>query len=701
MAHKFLIALSMLAFGPAETQIPTVDSGAVPASEMQALASEGFVPAAARGEAPSGTEGEEPLDARPSALDRVHPAWRDFLPEWRSELCPFAPRIEFDKNRIECGYVLVPENRRDPDSRLIRLSVARVEADSEQPPAGTSVWLQGGPGPAATPVAPQLLNSTSTRARNMRKASHWLFPDYRGVGFSEPYFCRGIHTDLADEAPYTPAGRTRIEADLRACLEIARLRGIDVDAYTTWDSAMDMRDIRRALGLEQWNLFGTSYGTELAQMVLQVDEAGTRSAILDSVVAPPPLSWDRFSFGMESALNALNQACSENGRCAERFGDLEQLARRAVDAYRDAPIAVDGIDPYVSPSGTLVLNHHLSAWGLFQALYNRDLYPALPALFEAWAELDDERLRAYVEQMVRPPSPDWGHGYSFVAECSGSVAMDAASLDAPRGHASFWGEALVDGQISRSCAALGLLAPDRLMAPPQTDVPILVAAGSVDPITPPDFAKAILPGLVNATYIELPYTGHGATAPDCAAGIMHAFLLDPRSRLDTACIEEIQAPAFVTDYKSTLGPLRLLAAVREGNYLSLAWGVLPALVLLGAVFAFPLAAIGRRVDGRSFVARRPRLLAWLAALLGLLGIVLLAMAFQQTVTVSPALIPLGLVGPTGPATASLFLALLAALAAVWSLRRHERAVGTMAGVALTALSVILVLAFTVQRGLVL
>jgi hypothetical protein len=264
----------------------------------------------------------------------------------------------------------------------------------------------------------------------------------------------------------------------------------------------------------------------------------------------------------------------------------------------------------------------------------------------------------------------------------------------------YWSEALVDGHVSDVCTALGLDETDPLLVPVRTDVPVLVAAGSVDPITPPDYAEAILPGLENATYVELPYTGHGATGQDCGATILGDFLADPERAPDTSCIDEMEPPDFVTDYKPTRGPLRLANAVRDGDYMALAWGALPALVLLGAVFAFPLAAFGRRIDETGVLAPRPRLFAWLAAALALLGLALLAVAFRQTVATSAALVPLGLVGPTGWAAAALVLAVPAAAGAVWFLRGSERTLATTVGVGLTALGVVLVFAFAVQRGLV-
>ena len=100
------------------------------------------------------------------------------------------------------------------------------------------------------------------------------------------------------------------------------------------------------------------------------------------------------------------------------------------------------------------------------------------------------------------------------------------------------------------------------------------------------------------------------------------------------------------------------------------------------------------------LAPQPQLLSWLGAALAAGGIVLLGIAFQQTVSTVPALVPLGLIGPTGWASAALALALVAAVASLWALRGSERTLGTTTGIVLTALSVVLLFGFTTLNGLI-
>jgi hypothetical protein len=56
--------------------------------------------------------------------------------------------------RVTCGSVLVPENRAAPAGRAIALNVAIVRPPKSTPGAIPMFHLEGGPGIAATPIAP-------------------------------------------------------------------------------------------------------------------------------------------------------------------------------------------------------------------------------------------------------------------------------------------------------------------------------------------------------------------------------------------------------------------------------------------------------------------------------------------------------------------------------------------------------------------
>ena len=64
-----------------------------------------------------------------------------------------------------------------------------------------------------------------------------------------------------------------------------RRLGFDLSQYNSAANALDLQDIRRALGYAQWNVHGHSYGTRLALVAMRdamthrgPDDAGTFTA---------------------------------------------------------------------------------------------------------------------------------------------------------------------------------------------------------------------------------------------------------------------------------------------------------------------------------------------------------------------------------------------------------------------------------------
>ncbi|MEM9569962.1 MAG: alpha/beta fold hydrolase [Pseudomonadota bacterium] len=641
------------------------------------------------------------------AQDQVHPAWESFEPKFTRYVCPFhAEAPKYDPDEFVCGYVLVPEDRTDPGSRLIKLSVLKIVSTSENPDRRAVMRLTGGPGGPSL-GAGRIRAYQSPRTKGFREAADLIFFDQRGIGYSEAHFCRAVPRNFQFGVPIED-GVERTKEAFRVCLDDARKEGIAVDGYTTWQNAMDVRDIRKALGYDQWTLFGVSYGTSLGQAVIQVDEAGIRAAILDSVVPAVPLDtggWGAIAYGFRSALDGLSADCAANKACARDIGNFAERFIAVFQTYDDEPLILEGLDPGSVLEGRLVMDGDLAAGATFQALYINDLFADFPSLLKALENRDEVALQAYVEVLGRPIDHTAGNGMELVANCSGAVAVSEdqyAAMRAAEPELSKWTDTLEWDEV---CEAVYRIEPDPAVQRMVTDVPILVAAGTIDPITPPNYSQSIMSDLPNGQYVELPYTGHGAlfsNSPGCGEEIWLDFVRDPMAPVDTACIADIPAPQFLTRLKQTKGPYRFARGLQSGNYpngiIALAAGLVITLLM------FPLGWAARKVQGTapvSFDGARPT--AWLGALLSLAGLGWAIKQILSTATHHAMALPLGVIPSTGWA---FWISLIGFGLTAFALYRGMKSpgfgrtqIGTTLGLIITCLASFGLLAFIFSLGL--
>ncbi len=154
------------------------------------------------------------------------------------------------------GTLVVREDRSDPTSRLIHLPVLRVRAANAEDPVPL-FSLRGGPGDT-----------------NVSQFSSWFFEGrdvvmvgYRGVDGSVRLTAPEISESFT--AGGDPLDRESIARLRRASLTAFRRlesEGIHMDSYTILDVAEDIDDARRALGYDQINLWGHSYGCHVAHI---------------------------------------------------------------------------------------------------------------------------------------------------------------------------------------------------------------------------------------------------------------------------------------------------------------------------------------------------------------------------------------------------------------------------------------------------
>lgn len=101
---------------------------------------------------------------------------------------------------------------------------------------------------------------------------------------------------------------------------------------------------RQVLGIAQWNVFGVSYGSDLALALMRDHREGIRSVVLDSTVPPNRVSlpgWRNARDGVE----ALFRACASQPRCRTRYPRLKQTFTRLVRRFESRPARITVRNP--------------------------------------------------------------------------------------------------------------------------------------------------------------------------------------------------------------------------------------------------------------------------------------------------------------------------------------------------------------------
>lgn len=488
-------------------------------------------------------------------------------------LCRFDEPIGTDP---ECYTVTVPEDRSDPSGRQVTLAVAVFPAtngDDGDPPV---VYLEGGPGGEILETitfAYEPVFATLNRNRAL------VLFDQRGTGFSEPSLACDELTDLAfdllaEDLEVDEITRLRLDA-LAPCRDRWAADGIDLSHYNSAASAADAADIREALGYEEWDLYGVSYGTRLALTIMRDQPEGVRSVILDSTY-PPEI--DGVAFIPETADRALTElyaACTADAVCSATYGDLEDLLFRVVDDLNATPADISVRDVFTGQSYQAILTGDDVLGVTFQALYSDELLREIPEML-----LDAEDgiffKMELIISIVLANQQFFAIGQNFSVQCHEEVPFSTPEAVAATASAFPRLAALTEGAFTQSgyafefCPTWGAgVGADYENDPVVSSIPTLVVAGQFDPITPPEFGAAVASRLENATFIEYPALGHGvATFEGCPVIITLRFLDDPTAPVDASCVAEMPPVSFTVFTGDTSVTLESVTTESEGVFIT-------------------------------------------------------------------------------------------------------------------------------------
>ena len=471
-----------------------------------------------------------------------------YQPLFRQTECPFETPSEVD---ITCGHLIVPERREPEPAGEVELAVAILKSFADEPQPDPVIFLDGGPGGYTL----DLISGQRDFYSAILASRDLIYFDQRGLGYSRPSLdcsevAAAVNASLDQNLPFEEQTAQDTEA-LTSCRERLLASGVDITAYTSWDSAADVNDLRRALELEQVNLLGVSYGTLLAQTILDryAGEEWIRSVILDSVLSAQADIYGEWAANFERSLQVLSANCTADERCSNRFQDLEASIYSLTQELNAEPVRVKIDHPFNGERVDIVVNGDRFLIVVFQMLYSRDQIPRIPDLVYNLEIGRPLVLTDWLQyQVILPEYISEGMmtsvtcGEQTFATSSQVVEAAAVGMDptiARLNQAEFL-------QYEQLCQEWGMSRANSVGNQDlNVDIPTLILAGEYDPITPPAWGRQLIGSFSQATFFEFPGTSHyvldsGGKASDCSQTVANAFLSNPDQPPNADCLNDVK-----------------------------------------------------------------------------------------------------------------------------------------------------------------
>ena len=453
---------------------------------------------------------------------------------------------------VDCGTIEVHTYPGVEDSPMIELTVAIFRSSSDSPAPDPVVYLQGGPGGDTLEALPLVFERSFAHFLDDRDV---IFFDQRGTGYSSPSLAcpevreRGL--EMLDDVLTTDQQVATLMEELTACRDRLEGEGAQLDAYSSVASASDLDVLRRALGHEQWNLYGVSYGTRLALTTMRTQPQGLRSVVLDSVYSPDDDLYVEAPANLDRALNELFDGCAADEACAAEYPDLEQTFYDTVASLQVSPVRASVTDVFTGKVYDAVFDGSSFGSIVFQSLYSAEVIPILPRLID-----DVSRGELYDLALLATTYLANGEfvslGMQFSVQCHeeapfSSQEQTAAALEQYPGLEPIFAASVNTGErVFDVCDMWGAGTADPIENETVTSpIPTLILAGEYDPITPPRWGREVADTLANSVLVELPGVGHGPSSSlECPQTLVREFLNDPTGELNTSCVDELGPPDF-------------------------------------------------------------------------------------------------------------------------------------------------------------
>ena len=396
--------------------------------------------------------------------------------------------------QLRCGRIDLPYERADPSLGTISVRYAvRPRNDRSRPSEGAIIAIEGGPGYGSVASARGYIVTFG----DLLDRRELILVDARGTGASKPIDCPNLQT-----------GRVTGAIGFAECAEKL---GDRFDSFRTSAIADDIDDVRTALGYDDVEVYGDSYGTFLAQSYAFRHPEGLEALVLDSaypVRGESPWYPSTWRTGIRGLTIACDRSPGCDGDAGERLARfVEKLRGEGIDV---GPFLGDLASAGYSPPGSyLRLDRVISAYLAGDTEPYEELTKRGKATFgnpDNYSHGQELVVSCNDYPMIWNKDATWEERRAELSQAAREYPKDAFAPFTPTEIAlsSDWGYleclgAPQPGPLYEPAAADDLEAPD---------VPVLVVAGELDNVTSPAEGRATAELFPNSELFVWPDAGH-------------------------------------------------------------------------------------------------------------------------------------------------------------------------------------------------
>lgn len=440
--------------------------------------------------------------------------------------------------RAECGWLEVQENPQQAQP-LLNLHVTRLKSRSNSPQPDPFTLLAGGPGQSASESWP----SVQFAFESIRKNRDIYLIDQRGTGRSNKLACKPTESE-ADPFKFD-AIETAAQSSL--CRESITA---DPAFYTTSVAVHDLDAVRKALEIDQWNIFGISYGTRVALQYLRRYEEHVRTMILDAVVPPNVSLGLNVAIDAQKSFDAMLLRCYESDDCREHYPELGDRTRALLEelALEPQEISFENFNTGQIENMNFTLNHlTLTMRMLSYTSHGVSILPNM--LREAY---ENNNFAPFARQSSMQAANLGGSlatgMYNAVICTEDEPYIDESRITRLELQNTYLGAEAIDA-LQASCKAwpAGVI-DDDFRTPVTSSKPVLILSGANDPVTPPAYGSKVAETLENSLHIVNPHQGHMQSVLGCTPAILANFVSRAdTNEIDFGCLERLSPEPFFID----------------------------------------------------------------------------------------------------------------------------------------------------------